>query len=64
MPQKPSNDRDPARKAIAGGAPLAFLIMAGTGVGMMYGQPSIGLLAGMALGCAVATWIWWAGSRR
>jgi mannose/fructose/N-acetylgalactosamine-specific phosphotransferase system component IIC len=42
--------RNPAR---AGGCLLAFSLVAGTFVGLVLGQPSIGFLAGSALGLAL-----------
>jgi hypothetical protein len=42
----------------AGGFPLAIGAIGGTVVGVIAGQPSIGFLAGIALGGAVAVAIW------
>lgn len=44
--------------AMGGGGPLALLTIAGTVVGGLLGQPSIGLLVGLALGMLVALYIW------
>jgi hypothetical protein len=41
---------DSGRLARSGGCLLAFALLAGTFVGMVLGQPSIGFLAGSALG--------------
>jgi LytS/YehU family sensor histidine kinase len=49
---------------MAGGAPLALLIVAGVIIGGLMGQPSIGLLIGTAAGILVALLIWWAGARK
>jgi hypothetical protein len=49
---------------MAGGAPLALLILAGVVIGGLMGQPSIGLLAGTAIGILVALWIWRADARK
>ncbi|MCW2338953.1 hypothetical protein M2337_003186 [Sphingobium sp. B2D3A] len=49
-----SGDKSP----MGGGAPLAGLILLGTIVGIATGQPSIGILAGLALGVIVAVAIW------
>ncbi|MCW2367184.1 hypothetical protein M2341_002631 [Sphingobium sp. B7D2B] len=49
-----SGDKTP----MGGGAPLAGLILLGTIVGIATGQPSIGILAGLALGVIVAVAIW------
>lgn len=40
------------------GAIIAFAILGGTIIGGIMGQPSIGLLAGTALGIAVALLLW------
>ncbi|HKY82910.1 MAG TPA: hypothetical protein VJM09_15740 [Sphingobium sp.] len=40
------------------GAIIAFLILAGTIIGGMMGQPSAGLLAGAALGALIALLLW------
>ena len=42
----------------AGGFIIAVAILAGTIIGGLMGQPSIGLLAGLGLGVAVAVAIW------
>lgn len=49
---------------MAGGAPLALLILAGVLIGSLMGQPSIGLLIGLASGILVALFIWWTGARK
>lgn len=41
-----------------GGALLALSILAGAIVGTMFGQPSIGVLGGVALGATIAIAIW------
>ncbi|MCW2364305.1 MULTISPECIES: hypothetical protein [Sphingobium] len=46
------------KSPMGGGAPLAGLILLGTIVGIATGQPSIGILAGLALGVIVAVAIW------
>lgn len=43
----------------AGGFILAVAILAGTIVGGLKGQPSIGLLVGLGLGVLVALAVWW-----
>ena len=43
---------------LAGGGPLALLMIAGVVIGGFMGQPTIGLLAGTALGVALAIVIW------
>ncbi|MET0249704.1 MAG: hypothetical protein ABW164_08240 [Sphingobium sp.] len=40
------------------GAPIALLIMAGAIIGGLMGQPSLGLLIGLALGVAAAIAMW------
>jgi uncharacterized membrane protein (UPF0136 family) len=42
----------------AGGFIIAFAILAGTIVGGLKGQPSIGLLAGLGLGVVAALAVW------
>ena len=39
-----------AKFARSGGCLLAFSVLAGAFIGLVFGQPSIGLLAGSALG--------------
>jgi len=51
------------KSPMGGGAPLAGLILLGTLIGVFFGQPSIGILAGAAAGIAVALFVWWKGSR-
>lgn len=60
----PPEDRNPPSRSMAGGAPLALLIMAGAVIGGMVGQPSIGLLVGTVIGTIVAVLIWRAGTRK
>lgn len=49
----------PAPKLPAsGGFPIALGIMGGAGIGFVFGQATIGLLVGLALGIAVAVVIW------
>jgi hypothetical protein len=49
---------EPAKRPTAGGAILAGSILLGVAVGILAGEPSIGFLAGLALGAAVALTIW------
>jgi hypothetical protein len=42
-----------------GGVFIAILTIAGAITGGLMGQPSIGMLAGFAGGCAIAVAIWW-----
>jgi hypothetical protein len=46
------------RPGTAGGFLLAVLMLAGTIVGLVVGQPSIGFLAGLALGSVAAVLLW------
>lgn len=48
----------PSRSPIAGGAPLALSIVAGALIGLILGEPSIGILAGAAVGIAIALAVW------
>lgn len=43
----------------AGGFIIAVAILAGTIIGGLMGQPSIGLLAGLGLGAVAALAVWW-----
>lgn len=56
---------DPAprqnKNPMGGGAPIAFLTIAGTIIGGLLGQPSIGLLVGLGIGVVIAVLIWWTG---
>ena len=45
----------------AGGVWLALLPMIGAVIGLLVRQPTIGFLAGLAVGVAVALVIWWRG---
>lgn len=47
------------RKPRAGGAAIALLAIAGVVIGNHYGQATIGFLAGVALGAAIALLVWW-----
>ncbi|MBP6030723.1 MAG: hypothetical protein KA533_04770 [Sphingobium sp.] len=42
----------------AGGCFIAALVPIGAVAGGLMGQPSIGLLAGLGLGCAIAVALW------
>jgi hypothetical protein len=48
----------------AGGFIIAVAIVAGTIIGGLNGQPSIGLLAGLGLGVAAALAVWLVDRRR
>lgn len=48
----------PSRSPIAGGAPLALSIIAGAVIGLVIGQPSLGILIGAAAGVAIALAVW------
>ena len=69
MDSKPPTDRRPARspdprpRSLAGGAPLALLMIAGVIIGGEFGQPSVGLVVGTAVGVAIAIFIWRRGRR-
>lgn len=50
---------DPApRPANAGGFIIAASLLLGTIIGLVFGQPSIGFLAGLAFGSVVAIILW------
>ncbi|MGS1016847.1 hypothetical protein [Allosphingosinicella humi] len=48
----------PQTSSQAGGFIIAAAIMVGVVAGAIAGQPSIGVLAGTAIGIALAIWIW------
>ena len=48
----------PTRSPVAGGAPLALCIVAGTVIGLIVGQPTAGILIGAAVGIALALLVW------
>lgn len=52
------------RSPRAGGAAIALLALAGAVIGNHYGQASIGLLAGLASGGAIALTLWALDRRR
>lgn len=43
-----------SRSPVAGGAPLAFSIVAGTVIGLIVGEPTAGILIGAAVGSGLA----------
>lgn len=45
----------------AGGIFLALGAIGGVMIGRVYDQPSIGLVAGVTVGAAIAALIWWRG---
>lgn len=57
-----SSPRHPG--GLAGGVLVALFMIAGTLVGTLYRQPSIGFLAGLATGAALALLVWWLDRRR
>jgi hypothetical protein len=48
----------PSRPTIGGGAPIARALRRGTIRGGVVGQPTIGFLAGLAIGVVAALLIW------
>jgi hypothetical protein len=52
------------RSSAGGGIFLALGIAAGVTVGRLYGQTSIGLIGGIALGALIAGLLWWRTRRR
>jgi len=48
----------------AGGVFIAILALLGVFIGGFQGQPTIGLLAGLALGGVIALAMWWKQRRR
>lgn len=51
-------DRKKSPEPLAGGGPLALLMIAGVVIGSFLGQPTLGLLAGTALGIVLAVILW------
>ena len=54
---------EPASSPAAGGFPIAIGALAGAGVGFARGETTIGFLAGLALGAAIALAVWLKGRR-
>ena len=48
---------------LGGGGPLALCILLGVVIGLIAGQPTLGFLGGLAIGAAIAVWVWRAGPR-
>lgn len=57
------SDPDQRSQTMAGGVFMALFTIMGVIAGGAMGQPSLGLLTGLALGTAVALAIWWRGRR-
>ncbi len=53
------NDQPNRKPARAGGVFIALLAMAGVFAGGFMGEPTLGLLAGLASGIAIAVGLWW-----
>lgn len=53
------NAPSPPRRPTGAGAPIVLALMAGTVIGYMMRQPTIGFLAGAAIGITIALTIWW-----
>ena len=47
-----------SRSSRAGGFIIAASIIAGTGLGLFLGQPSLGILCGAGLGAGLALMLW------
>lgn len=60
---RPTGTSSQQSRSFAGGAPLALLMIAGVIIGGEYGQPTVGLIAGTAVGVAIAIFIWRRGRR-
>lgn len=52
------NDPRSSRGPVAGGALLALSLLAGAVVGVALGQPSLGLLGGLAAGVIACLIVW------
>jgi hypothetical protein len=57
---------EPAKRKepVGAGSLIALAIMVGTIGGGLMGQPSAGLLVGVAVGVLIALLLWWRDSRR
>lgn len=60
----PMTPRTRRKDPLAGGAPLALSIIGGVIAGGFLGEPTIGFLAGLGIGIAIALAIWWSGRDR
>ena len=49
----------PAKAPLGAGAPFVFALTAGTVIGFMMGQPTIGFLIGAGVGVAIGALLWW-----
>lgn len=56
-PLPPPPPREP--QPIGAGGPLVLAIVAGIVLGFLLGQPTIGFLAGTAVGVAIAAFLFW-----
>ena len=59
-----ARNRHTSNKPRAGGALIALATLLGAVVGIVLGQPSIGLLAGFGVGSIAAVAIWYSETRR
>jgi hypothetical protein len=50
---------NPNRSPAAGGCLTAIALMLGVSIGLALGQPTIGFLAGLAVGVVAAIVVWW-----
>jgi len=56
--QASNHSNDPSENRSAGGIFIAIGTVAGAVIGAIFGQPSIGFLAGLAFGSILAFTIW------
>ena len=54
----------PRRTTMAGGVFFAFGVIAGVIIGTLYGQPSIGMIAGSGVGLLLVLLVWLIDRRR
>jgi len=57
----PEPPKDASKSSSGGGIFIAIGAIGGVIAGGLMGQPSAGLLAGLALGALAALFIWWRG---
>ena len=56
-PVNPDGPAKPPRRG--GGCLIAAGVLIGPVIGVMFGETSIGLVAGLAIGAGIALFLWW-----
>ena len=59
-PQKPNESPRPTapKNAKGGGVFIVLALLIGVIAGIVYGQPSVGMAAGLGFGVAIALFVW------